>query len=555
MFCIIITAQISIPGNRFFVDSWKDEFNNIYIGGYFPVNETSYPNIKFLPRENGTNYECLTGMYNSGANNIELSTTNCWEDNAVVCVAFEYQEPNCSTVVTQVEKSIFELMLDPDLQDNKTKALQQIKFVYKDMMKRLDQTKSFKALFSNLWYATLPCYDIKDVTSKRNGERAVLKYCEWKGVAISCAAIFNTFPTDRGMCCSFNMKAADEIFQGETYPQLVKQLQDSDNNSSFTKSEVPKWYSSNHEPTSLPGRNKGLVLILDSHSDMFSAGSVDSDFDEFMGLISPSDSFPLMNQEAFEIRPGHNNIITLTGSQVNANEDLRSLDQESRRCIFSDENSGMKIYKNYSYVNCIFECSLFYARDQLQLKNNASYACIPWYFPSSEKTITVCDPWETNDFLKFMSNLPDDTCGHCLPDCSTTIYDANVITIPFRKCDSYNLGVSLFCSVGKDDPIQPPKLAYQVAEALKLAGGENKAYITSMESNMRKYGNALEKDAFNLTDSLYDAYEKDIAMVQIYFKKSTIFEMGSKPRMNWIDYLSTVGGLLGLDFTIHILNN
>jgi len=109
--------------------------------------------------------------------------------------------------------------------------------------------------------------------------------------------------------------------------------------------------------------------------------------------------------------------------------------------------------------------------------------------------------------------------------------------------------------VRKDDPIQPPKLAYQVAEALKLGGVENKSYITSMESNMRKYGNALEKDAFNLTDSLYDAYEKDIAMVQIYFKKSTIFEMGSKPRMNWIDYFSTVGGLLGLNFTIHILNN
>ena len=50
-------------------------------------------------------------------------------------------------------------------------------------------------------------------------------------------------------------------------------------------------------------------------------------------------------------------------------------------------------------------------------------------------------------------------------------------------------------------------------------------------------------------DALYDAYEKDIAMVQIYFKKSTIFEMGSQPRMNWIDYLSTVGGLLGLIFT------
>ena len=148
-------------------------------------------------------------------------------------------------------------------------------------------------------------------------------------------------------------------------------------------------------------------------------------------------------------------------------------------------------------MNCIFECSIFYAREQLQLKNNASYACIPWYFPSSDFSITVCDPWETIDFLKFMSNIPDDTCTQYLPDCSTTIYDANVVTIPFRKCDSYNLGVSLFCSLQKDDPIQPPKLAFQVAEALKFEGLENKSYIAIMESNMRKFGNGLEKDAFN----------------------------------------------------------
>jgi hypothetical protein len=41
----------------------------------------------------------------------------------------------------------------------------------------------------------------------------VLKYCEWKGEPISCAAIFVTFPTDRGLCCAFNLKTAEDIFQ------------------------------------------------------------------------------------------------------------------------------------------------------------------------------------------------------------------------------------------------------------------------------------------------------------------------------------------------------
>ena len=36
------------------------------------------------------------------------------------------------------------------------------------------------------------------------------------------------------------------------------------------------------------------------------------------------------------------------------------------------------------------------------------------------------------------------------------------------------------------------------------------------------------------------------ALVQIFFSKSTVFQMGSQPRQTWIDYFSNVGGLLGL---------
>ena len=39
-----------------------------------------------------------------------------------------------------------------------------------------------------------------------NGEHSMLKKCFWKGRRLDCAAIFTVFPTDRGMCCTFNMK-------------------------------------------------------------------------------------------------------------------------------------------------------------------------------------------------------------------------------------------------------------------------------------------------------------------------------------------------------------
>jgi len=75
-----------------------------------------------------------------------------------------------------------------------------------------------------------------------------------------------------------------------------------------------------------------------------------------------------------------------------------------------DEHSEMKIHKNYTYFNCILECSLYYALD----KNNST--CVPWYMPSPNKTITLCDPWQAKDFFKTMTNeIPDDACNHCLP--------------------------------------------------------------------------------------------------------------------------------------------
>jgi len=271
-------------------------------------------------------------------------------------------------------------------------------------MARLNSREAYKTIFQNLWYSSLPCFDVIGVTAQKNGERALLKYCEWKGLPISCAAIFTTFPTDKGMCCSFNMKAANEIFRGISYPAVVKNLQEWDKNNSFSNSTLPFEFAYGLEPKTIPGRNKGLVLILDAHSDLFSPASVDSNIDGFIGLVGPTNSFPFMSQEGFDIKPGQSNTVTLSGYRIDADESLRSLTIEERNCRFSDENSGLKIHKEYSYTNCIFECSLDFAKNKLKIEKELADACIPWYFPSSDDTITVCNPWDAIDFLELMIN-------------------------------------------------------------------------------------------------------------------------------------------------------
>ena len=67
--------------------------------------------------------------------------------------------------------------------------------------------------------------------------------------------------------------------------------------------------------------------------------------------------------------------------------------------------------------------------------------------------------------------------------------------------------------------------------------------LNLLQSSIRNYP---PENLFEQNPRYYDAFEKDIALVEIFFKKPTLVQVSRKARMNWIDYFSTVGGLLGL---------
>ena len=52
----------------------------------------------------------------------------------------------------------------------------------------------------------------------------------------------------------------------------------------------------------------------------------------------------------------------------------------------------------------------------------------------------------------------------------------------------------------------------------------------------------------------YNAYEKDIAMVNFYFDKSSILQYIRQERMTKVDYISQMGGLLGLFMGISFIS-
>ena len=186
--------------------------------------------------------------------------------------------------------------------------------------------------------------------------------------------------------------------------------------------------------------------------------------------------------------------------------------------------------------------------------SNDSVACIPWFYPTpANLSLYVCNPWETVKFLGFMSKVPAGVC-QCLPDCSAIIYEPIIISTPLRKCDSSSLGVSKLCDINNKALPQPTMFGSQARLEFERYGCSSSA-LNGVESSTRFYANTLPNgDVFGTNPKNYSAFEKDIALVEVYFRKSNIFQMGRQARMNWIDYFSTVGGLLGLVLGMGIIS-
>ena len=206
----------------------------------------------------------------------------------------------------------------------------------------------------------MPCFDIMDISTKEN-EIGLLKACIWHGKEFPCSELFSAVPTNQGMCCSFNMKSTNEMFQESRYQEILDSMQSRDKNQSFVKEKLKEKVGSwNGVPISQAGRKKGLQVILDAHSDYLSGSTVPEDFDGFFAVIDSNNQFPTVNRKTVLLRPGHNNIVSMKATMVTSEEAIRKFDPIKRHCLFPDEMK-MKIHKMYSQANCLLECSMDYA--------------------------------------------------------------------------------------------------------------------------------------------------------------------------------------------------
>jgi hypothetical protein len=136
-----------------------------------------------------------------------------------------------------------------------------------------------------------------------------------------------------------------------------------------------------------------------------------------------------------------------------------------------------------------------------------------------------------------------------LADCDTVVYEPTITTIPFRRCDFRNLGVSKLCDFENPFVPKPQIWARQVMEALNatLPNISLVAAQLGFVSSKRSYAIPfIPPGAFNFADETYDAYDQDLAVASFFFRKTSIIELNTDVSQTWIEFFSVIGGLLGL---------
>ena len=82
---------------------------------------------------------------------------------------------------------------NPDLKTTSQRSTNRKKKYFIDMFRRLNQSLAYNSLFSTLWHSSLPCYDVKKVTSNTNGFRLIMTVHLIIDIVFCCASLNHHF--------------------------------------------------------------------------------------------------------------------------------------------------------------------------------------------------------------------------------------------------------------------------------------------------------------------------------------------------------------------------
>ncbi|XP_034937695.1 pickpocket protein 28-like [Chelonus insularis] len=321
----------------------------------------------------------------------------------------------------------------------------------------------------------------------------MLYHCQWHGNTTDCDKLFNPTMTDEGMCCNFNSVHRKYMFYN---PQEWEDL-----NITFPFNNMD-WkpetgYKAAIHPDTQPwrpfgaGEYYGLTLVLDTAVDDYYCSSTASVGFKLL-LHSPVET-PKMADFGFAISPGEETRIIISPRILTASLSILEIPRKKRKCFFNSERK-LKYYRTYTQRNCLLECEANFTQKICQ--------CVQYYMPKSANT-PICgkkdDPCATRARRLMETKLYDDEADKL-----------NVTEIPSCNCwpGCFEINYEFTISHSSLTP---------------------KFYID---------------DAYVKQSKKY--FKENMAIVHLFFIDSQFPKYVKSELFGFIEFLSSVGGLLGL---------
>ena len=532
---------------------WIDAYYNqeiekmVFHGNDYPMDQVSLMKLKGGQLVNIDFDACAKVMLSEDKTFFWYKIVPCSDKALYIC-----HQPKCQDMMTEAmvdyqHTSSWEDHLDFFLAEThrqqKKSAVDQLTRVMEMTYEKIIAEDQWKPLLSLLWKSSLSCTNTEEL--KGQTDFGVLKECQWKEIRIPCKEIFSAVATDFGMCCAFNFDRAEDVYKESVeYMAEMQGLMDRQKELAVDDlGGLPEWWEKGREPSTNNGISKGLTVILDSQTNYLEPSTVGTDYKGFKAYVSPKSEYPWVKDRGFMIGPGNENLIRIDAFKVSADNDIISIKPEDRDCFFPDEYD-LKVHKNYTMSNCIYECSIDKISKEIEKQYNST--CTPWFLLPMDNNIKFCNPWLAQKFVEMMSVIiPNTDCPHCLSSCESTSYTVNINTAPFRECSMLNMGISHLCDF--NTKLNPAKWSSRVVDQY-CDEGETACktvpdYINAISSNLRR----KDRDyMFSKTINNYDSYTDDIAKVSFFFDKPFAVEYKKKASMTIIDFTSQIGGLFGL---------
>ncbi|KAL4709034.1 hypothetical protein ACJJTC_005895 [Scirpophaga incertulas] len=220
--------------------------------------------------------------------------------------------------------------------------------------------------------------------------------CKWKDIPKdSCQNLFSPILTEEGLCYTFNMLSAEELYRVENlhkdYEYLAKSDARPENLTTF-------WNLENGYPTEAPietyphrgsghGAKAGVTFLMKSKEidlDYLCRGPVQG----FKILLHNPAELPRLSQQYFRSPLAQEVVVAVKPKMMTTSDGLKPYPPERRQCYFPSERY-LKYFKIYTQSNCEMECltNFTYARcgcvhfgmphgPNMEVCNTASVACI-----------------------------------------------------------------------------------------------------------------------------------------------------------------------------------